>query len=62
MYCALFWGVIIIGMVRDDKNQVRAPATKEELQEVQKELKAASEKLKALEIRVGAVEQNLLGN
>ena len=49
-------------MVRDDKNQVRAPATKEELQEVQKELKAASEKLKALEIRVGAIEQNLLGN
>ncbi|MEK7132620.1 MAG: hypothetical protein AAB830_01060 [Patescibacteria group bacterium] len=36
--------------------------TAEDLQEVRKELKEVSEKLKTLEVRVANVEQNLLGN
>ncbi|MEK7106627.1 MAG: hypothetical protein AAB899_00370 [Patescibacteria group bacterium] len=37
-------------------------ATKNDLQELRKELQVESERLKALEVRVGAIEQNLLGN
>lgn len=36
--------------------------TGDDLKQIRKELKAEAEKLKALEIRVGAIEQNLLGN
>ena len=39
-----------------------AGVTQSDLREIRKELKAEAEKLKALEIRVGAIEQNLLGN
>jgi len=35
---------------------------KDDIQEIREELRAESEKLKALETRVGAIEQNLLGN
>ena len=44
-----------------DEN-VKKVVTQSDLQEIRKELKAEAEKLKALEIRVGAIEQNLLGN
>jgi len=36
--------------------------TRGELQTIRKEIKAEAEKLKALETRVGVIEQNLLGN
>ncbi|MDO8552745.1 MAG: hypothetical protein Q7S01_04470 [bacterium] len=36
--------------------------SKDDLKVIKKELKAESERLKALEVRVGAIEQNLLGN
>ncbi|MDP3965660.1 MAG: hypothetical protein Q8Q13_02590 [bacterium] len=48
-------------MGKDDvKKDTSAP--QDDLQQIRKELKAEAEKLKALEIRVGAIEQNLLGN
>ena len=37
-------------------------ATAEDLEEIRKELRSTSEKVKALEVRVANVEQNLLGN
>ena len=60
-YCALPWGAIILCMADDDSGENKL-ATKDDLREIRAELKAESEKLKALEIRVGVIEQNLLGN
>ena len=37
-------------------------AAQSDLQEIRQELQAETERLKALEIRVGVIEQNLLGN
>ena len=39
-----------------------AGVTQSDLQQIRKELQVEAERLKALEIRVGAIEQNLLGN
>jgi len=46
----------------DEKSQSGVHTIKEDLQEIRKKLNAETERLKALEIRVGAIEQNLLGN
>lgn len=45
-----------------DETENKTSVTQADLQEIRKELKAEAEKLKALEIRVATIEQNLLGN